>query len=129
MIEPIPKHLNDLVDQIIGASMEMHSELGPGLSEKAYESCLIEELSYRGISAKRQVYLPVKYKGREVKAYYKIDVLVDDCLIVEVKTVESLSLIDRDQVIGYLRQSGYRLGLLLNFRTLHMRDGIKRVAL
>jgi GxxExxY protein len=129
MIEPIPKYVNDLANRTIGAALAVHTEVGPGLSEKAYELCLVEELGYKGINAKRQIYLPVKYKGCEVKAYYKIDLLVDNCLIVEIKTVESLSQIDSDQLLGYLKQSGHRLGLLLNFRTLHMRDGIKRVAL
>jgi GxxExxY protein len=129
LIEPIPKYVNDIANRTIGAALEVHTELGPGLSEKAYELCLINELSNRGINARRQIYLPVKYKGSEIKAHYRIDMLVDNCLIVEIKTVESLSQFDNDQLLGYLKQSGHRLGLLLNFRTLHLRDGIKRVAL
>ena len=129
IIQPIPDYVNRLATVSMDVAYEVHTELGPGLSEKAYELGLIEEFQLRNIKAKRQVYQPVRYKGRKIKAFYRIDILVEDKLILEIKTVEALQTIHRQQLLTYLKQSGRRLGLLMNFNTLHMKDGIWRVAL
>lgn len=128
IIQPIPDYVNRLANLSIDVAYEVHTDLGPGLSEKSYELSLVKEFELRNIMAKRQVYLPVRYKGHKINACYRIDVLVEDALILEIKTVESLQTIHRQQLLSYLKQSGRRLGLLMNFNTLHMKDGIWRVA-
>jgi GxxExxY protein len=107
----------------------VHKEIGPGLLESAYESCLTDELISRGLTIKTQVSLPIKFKGKEHKDAYRIDLLVEDCLIVEIKSVETLQLVHKQQVLTYLRFSGRRLGLLINFNSGLIKDGIKRVVL
>jgi GxxExxY protein len=128
-LNPIPDNVNILSNIVINSALAVHTELGPGLSEKSYELSLIKELKSRGINAKRQVYLPVRYKDDQIDAYYRIDVLVEGVLVIEVKTVELLLPLHRLQLLSYLKQSGNRLGVLLNFNTSHVRDGIWRVAL
>jgi GxxExxY protein len=121
-------NINDVSGAIVDAALRVHSALGPGLLEKAYEVCLVHELRSRGYSASTQVPLPVVYDGLRMDAGYRLDLLVEDTIVVEIKAVDAMSPIHEAQLLTYLKLSGKPLGLLLNFNVLHMRDGIKRVA-
>ena len=107
--------------------MKVHSALGCGLLESAYETCLSHEISAQGLEVKRQVMLPVRYDGVELDAGYRLDLLIDRCVIVELKAVDKIAPIHLAQLLSYLKLSGCRLGYLLNFNVVHMRDGIKRL--
>ncbi|MDP3483753.1 MAG: GxxExxY protein [Sulfuricella sp.] len=113
--------------QIIAEAMKVHSALGCGLLESAYEVCLAYELEKNGLEVKRQVALPVVYDGLKLDAGYRLDLLVGDCVIVELKAVEKLAPIHTAQLLSYLKLSGHKLGFILNFNVIHMRDGIKRI--
>lgn len=117
---------SDLTREIIGAAMEVHRELGPGLLESAYEMCLCHELHLRGLSFRRQVRLPVNYKGIRLDCGYRIDVLVEERVIVELKAVEKITSIDEAQLLTYLRLNNTRVGLLINFNVPVLKDGITR---
>ena len=117
----------DLGEVIIGCAMKVHSALGPGLLESAYETCLVHELSKTNDNVKRQVALPVVYDGVELDAGYRIDLLVENSVILELKAVERLLLIHAVQLLSYLRLSNKSLGYLLDFNVVHMRNGIRRV--
>jgi GxxExxY protein len=120
--------LNELSGIIIDAAMEVHRELGPGLLERVYEASLAKELRLRGISSVRQLPQPVIYKGEELEDEgYKIDLLVEDCIIVELKTVSELLPIHHSQLLTYLRLSEKKLGLLINFHVPLLKNGIKRL--
>ena len=119
--------LNEISGQIIDAAIRVHSALGPGLLESAYEACLMFELSRRGLRVQQQLPLPVKYEGLLLEVGYRIDLLVEDKVIVEIKTVSKLARIHQAQLLSYLKMSNRRLGLLLNFHELHLKDGIKRM--
>jgi GxxExxY protein len=121
------EELNLLSEQIIGAAIEVHRELGPGVLEHSYEASLQHELSLRGISSVRQLLLPLTYKGLIIPDSYRIDLLVDDKIVVEIKTVEALKPVHSAQVLTYLRMSGKSLGLLINFHVPLLRDGLKRL--
>ena len=127
MAMPYEKDL--LTDQIIGFAIEVHRHLGPGLLESAYEECLCYELSANGIAFRRQVPLPVVYKGVRLDCGYRIDVVVDNRLILELKATERLMPIHEAQVLTYMRLSGLPTGLLLNFNTPVLKDGIRRLML
>ena len=118
---------NELTHAIIGAALEVHKALGPGLMEAIYEECLIAELQMRGIKVAHQVHVPILYKGQQVGNPLIIDLLVEDSVIVELKTVQELQDIHSAQLLSYLRLTGNKLGLLINFNTAHLRDGLKRV--
>jgi len=119
---------NDLSYEIIGAALEVHRILGPGLLESAYEECLCYELDQRGLSYKRQQWLPMRYKNIVVREkMYRIDVWVEDKVIVDIKSVEQIPLVYKKQVLTYLQQTGCKLGLLLNFNVNLLRDGIERI--
>ena len=118
--------INEITGQIIDGAMRVHSQLGPGLLESAYEACLAYELQKRRIGFHRQLALPVEYDGLRVDAGYRIDLLVEDSVIVELKAVESISPVHRAQLLSYLRLSRKRVGLLLNFNVRRLRDGIER---
>jgi GxxExxY protein len=107
--------------------MRVHSVLGPGLLEHAYAVCLAHELSRRGAKVSRQIPLPAVYDGIQVEAGYRIDLIVEEALIVEVKAVEKLLPIHTAQLLSYLKLAKVRLGLLFNFNVMHLKDGIKRV--
>ncbi len=113
---------------IIAAAIEVHRHLGPGLLESAYETALARELTLREIAFSRQVCLPVEYKGVHLDDAYRIDLLVGDCVVVEIKAVKQLLPVHEIQLLTYLRFSGRRLGLLLNFHAATMKSGIKRIA-
>ena len=120
---------NQVSDKIIGAAIEVHRELGPGLLENTYETCLAHELTLRGIPFERQMAINVNYKGVELDCGFRVDLFVDDLVVVELKAVEILVPIHTAQVLTYLKLTGCKLGLLLNFNTTLLKDGIKRVAL
>ena len=120
---------NDITEKIIGSSIELHRVLGPGLLESAYEECLCYELSQRNLTFKRQLALPVVYKGVKLDCGYRIDLLVEDLVIVELKTVERLLPIHEAQLLTYLRLCKKSLGLLINFNVPVIKSGIKRVVL
>jgi GxxExxY protein len=119
----------ELSGQIRGAAIEVHRELGPGLLESAYEECLCYELRSRGIAFDRQLELPVKYKGLHLDCGYRIDVLVEKKIILELKSVDSLLAIHDAQLMTYLKLSGCKLGMLMNFNVVLMKDGMKRIVL
>jgi GxxExxY protein len=116
-----------ITDKIIGAAIEVHRVLGPGLLESAYEECLCYELSQRGLEFKRQVGLPVAYKGIKLACGYKMDLLVEDLIVVELKTVESLLRLHAAQLLSYLRLSGKPVGLLINFNSSTLKGGLRRI--
>jgi GxxExxY protein len=118
---------NDLGGTILGCTMNVHTVLGPGLLESTYEACLVHEFSKAGLTVARQVALPIRYDGIELEAAYRIDLLVNDLIILELKVVDQLLPVHTAQLLNYLKLSQRRLGYLLNFNVVHMRDGIKRV--
>ena len=118
---------NSLGDAILGCAMTVHSALGPGLLESTYEVCMVHEFSKAGLTVAKQVALPVRYDGIELDAGYRIDLLVEDMVILELKVVEKLLPIHTAQLLSYMKLSELKLGYLLNFNVVHMRDGIKRV--
>ena len=111
---------------VLDAAMKVHTALGPGLLESTYEACLAQELKKAGLSVQTQVALPVVYDGLKLEIGYRIDLLVEDLVLVEVKSVEALAPIHHAQVLTYLKLSGKSLGLLINFNVVHLKDGIKR---
>jgi len=119
--------INKLSSEIIGTAIEVHKSLGPGLLESAYEECLTYELGLRCISVKRQVPIPVVYKGKKLDCGYRLDVIVENAIILELKSCEKIEPIHKTQLLTYLRLSGFNLGLLLNFNVAVMKDGIVRV--
>ena len=119
--------MKELSDKIIGAAIEVHKILGPGLLENTYERCLVHELVLRGMHAKRQEKQPINYKGLEIDEGYRIDILVDRKIILELKAVDHLNNIHTAQLLTYLKLSGCKLGYLMNFNVRLLKDGIKRV--
>jgi GxxExxY protein len=114
---------------VIGAAIEVHRHLGPGLLESAYQRCLVKELETRGLSVAREVAVPMRYKGEDIGTAYRIDLLIENTLIVELKSVESLHPIHIAQLLTYLRLTNKPVGLLINFNTVLLKDGIRRVLL
>ena len=115
-----------LTEQIIGAAIEVHRQIGPGLLESSYQVCFCRELELRRIPFRRQVELPVVYKGVRLDAGYRIDVVVADRVIVELKSVEKILPVHEAQLLTYLRLSGLRVGFLINFNVPVLKDGIVR---
>lgn len=113
--------------QIVDAGLKVHRALGPGLLESAYEACLTHELARRGLNVRRQVPQPLEYEGLRLDAGYRLDLVVDDLVIVEVKAVEALSRLHEAQLITYLKLSGLRLGLLINFNVALFKEGVRRL--
>ncbi|MEP6491250.1 MAG: GxxExxY protein [bacterium] len=120
--------INDCSRTVVDAAMMVHSALGPGLLESAYEACMAHELRSRGLRVATQTTLPVVYRGARIDAGYRIDVLVEDAVVIELKAVSRLLPIHQAQLLSYLRLSGCRLGLLINFHVPRLRDGLKRMA-
>lgn len=116
-----------LSERVIGCAIEVHRHLGPGLLESAYEDCLCFELGNTGLRFRRQVELPVIYKGMPLASAYRLDILVDERLVLEVKSVERILAVHEAQLLTYLRMSGHRAGLLLNFNHAVLKEGIRRV--
>ncbi len=119
--------INNLTGEVIGAAIEVHKHLGPGLLESAYEECLCHELSLRKISYERQKQLPISYKQVKLDLSYRIDVVVEGRIILELKSCEKIENIYKAQLLTYLRLSGLKLGLILNFNVPIMKEGILRV--
>ena len=120
--------INRLAGEVIGAAIEVHKSLGPGLLESAYEECLCHELDLRKIAYERQKALPVEYKGVRLDCGYRLDVVVGDKLIVELKAVESLLPIHKAQLLTYLKLAGIKTGLIINFNVSALKDGIQRIS-
>jgi GxxExxY protein len=118
--------LNKLTQRIIGAAIEVHRHLGPGLLESVYETCLAYELERLGLNVERQKALPVVYKQIHLEQGYRLDLLVDGKVVVELKVVETVTPVHKAQVLSYLKLSGYPIGLLLNFNVKLLKDGIHR---
>jgi GxxExxY protein len=118
-----------LTHRVIACATEVHKHLGPGLLESSYERCLLQELESVGIAAKSQMSLPISYKGLDIESGYRLDIIVAGCLIIELKAVDELEHIHTAQLLTYLKLSGVKTGLLINFNTARLADGIKRVSL
>ena len=119
--------LNDLTEKIIGCAIKVHRALGPGLLESAYEVCLVHELRKAGLSVEKQVPLSIIYDGIELEACYQLDVVVEDLIILELKSVERIMPIHEAQLLTYLKLTNKKLGLLINFNIQLLKNGIKRM--
>tara|TARA_R110002167_G_scaffold35321_1_gene112883 strand:+ start:127 stop:501 length:375 start_codon:yes stop_codon:yes gene_type:complete len=118
---------NDLSGIIVGAAIEVHRHLGPGLLESAYENCLFHELKLQKVKCKSQVYLPLNYKGEEIGRGYRLDLLVENLIIVEIKAICKIEPIHKAQLLTYLKLTNLKLGLLLNFNVPVLKNGICRM--
>ncbi len=123
----IPPELNELARKVVDAAYRVHWILGPGLFESVYEACLLHELRKRGVRCENQKAIPVFYDNIEMGMGFRADVMVEDCLIVEIKTVDMISPAHKAQVITYLRLTGCKLGLLINFNAPTLKSGIRRI--
>jgi GxxExxY protein len=121
--------LDRLARIVVDSGLTVHRALGPGLLESAYEHCLAHELGARGVSLKRQVALPILYKGLPLDAGYRLDILVEESIVIEVKAVDSLTRLHEAQVLTYLKLSGHHLGFLMNFNVALFKLGVRRIAL
>jgi GxxExxY protein len=119
--------LNEISGRIIACALKVHSAIGPGVLESVYQTCLLHELQKAGLSVQSQVALPVVYDNLRLDSGYRLDLLVEDTVIVELKCMEALLPIHKAQLLTYLRLANKPLGLLLNFNVVHLREGIKRV--
>ncbi len=128
-IEPIPADLDRIARQVVDAAHAVHRALGPGLLESVYEVCLLHELANRGLKVDRQVAVPITYDNVRLDAGLRLDLVVENSLLLELKAVETILPVHQAQVLTYLKLSGFRLGLLINFNVPVIRDGIKRIAL
>jgi len=117
---------HEITEAIIGAAIDVHRELGPGLLESAYEECFCHPLHLRGLNFQRQVELPVAYKGLKLDCGYRLDVVVENSVVVELKSIEQISPIHQAQLLTYLRLSGKKVGLLINFNVAVLKNGIVR---
>jgi GxxExxY protein len=120
---------NEITHEIIGAAIEVHKLLGPGLLESAYEECLVHELRLRNLRVDRQKAVPVVYKETKLECGYRIDLLVEGRIVVELKSIDFLGPIHEAIVLTYLRLSGHHLGLLINFNVAALKDGVRRFIL
>ena len=125
----MPTHVNDLTRVIIGAAIEVHRSLGPGLLESAYHICLARELEIHGIPFKFKWPLPLEYKGLRLPKGYEMDLLVEDAVVVEVKSIVAIAPIHEAQLLTYMRLAHLRVGLLMNFNEVVLKDGIRRKVL
>ena len=121
------RRLNQISGEIVDAAVHVHTNLGPGLLESTYETCLTYELRERGLAVRTQVPVPIVYKGIRLDQGYRIDMLVEEAVVVEIKTIAGIHPVHEAQLLTHLKHSGHRLGLLLNFNVPLMRDGIKRI--
>ena len=121
------EELDSITKQVIGGAIDVHRALGPGLLESVYETCLASELIDRGIRVERQKGLPVTYKELTLESGYRLDLLVNGKVIVEIKAVEQLSPLHKSQLLTYLKLSGLRVGLLINFNVTELRKGVQRI--
>lgn len=124
---PEGMELNGISSRILGAAFKVHTEIGPGVLESVYQSCMHHELKKAGLCVEAQVAVPVQYDGLQLESGYRIDLLVEDMVVVELKCVDGLLPIHKAQLLTYLKLANKPLGLLLNFNVVHMREGIKRI--
>ena len=122
-----PAEYNRLTRRVIGAAMNVHRTLGPGLLESAYQHCLAIELQEERIAFEQQVALALSYRGHVLDCSYRLDFVVERCLVLEIKAVESLAPIHQAQLLSYLRMGGYKVGLLINFHESLLKNGLRRV--
>lgn len=127
LVRPHLLHVNEITGAIVKSAMKVHSLLGPGLLESAYQACLAHELRKRGLTVATQVGLRVVYDGEKIELGYRMDLVVENRVVVEVKSVDALHPIHQAQLLSYMRLSGLAVGLLINFNVLHLREGIKRM--
>jgi len=125
--QEITPRINYITGKVVAAAMKVHTALGPGLLESAYHACLAHELRKHGLAVASQVGLPVIYDGEKLDLGYRIDLIVGDVVIVEVKCVESINPVHQAQLLSYMRLSGRRVGLLINFHVERLKNGIKRM--
>jgi GxxExxY protein len=119
--------INEITRRILGGGFKVHSALGPGLFEKTYHLCLAHEIGKSGLKVESEVVLPVVYDGIKIDAAYRVDLRVEDNVLVEVKAVDALADVHTSQMLTYLKLSGLHVGLILNFNEVHLLDGIKRI--
>jgi GxxExxY protein len=129
VFEPLPPDIENLANIVVDAAYKVHSSLGPGLLESVYETCLAHELRKRGIAIETQVTIPIVYDGIRLEAGLRVDLLVNKQLLVEVKAVEEMNRVFKAQVLTYLKLTGLRLGLLINFNVPLIKNGIERIIL
>ena len=127
--EKIDSETDKVANQIVDAAFQVHQTLGPGLLENAYELCLAHELGQRSLKVERQVAVPLIYKGIEIPVGFRMDLLVNDSIVLEIKAVEALTSIFEAQILTYLKLSKKRLGFLINFNEVMFKKGIRRIAL
>src|SRR4051812_662423 len=120
--------VNEITERIIGAASEVHRHLGPGLLESAYEECLCYELNQLGLAFQRQGHLPIRYKGIQLQSAHRMDLIVEDTVVVELKATEDMPPLYAAQVLTYLRSADKPVGLLINFNVPVLKDGLKRIA-
>lgn len=125
--EPIPPETERVASEIVDAALKVHKTLGPGLLESVYETCLAFELEKRGLSIKKQLALPIIYEDIKLDAGLRLDLLVENCVIIELKAVENINSLFEAQLLTYLKLSGVRLGFLINFNVPLIKQGIKRI--
>ena len=128
-MHPIYEKANTTSKRVIGAAIEVHRKMGPGLIESIYEKCLMRELSLQNIPAKNQIQVPIEYKGYTFEEPLRLDILVDDCLLLELKSVETVHPIHKAQLLSYMKLLKIPIGLLLNFHEIRLSDGISRMIL
>ena len=127
-VDPLQKRINDITERLIGCGISVHRVLGPGLLESAYEECICFELNEAGLKFERQVPLPVIYKGVKLDCGYRMDIVIENLVIAEIKAVERLLPIHDAQLLSYLRLYDKRVGLLMNFHAVVLKNGLKRIA-
>jgi GxxExxY protein len=126
-IQPIPQRTEEIAKAVLDASFIVHTALGPGLLESVYETCLVYELKLSGLIFEAQIALPIVYNNITVESGLRVDVFVEKCVIVEIKAVEAVLPVHNAQLLTYLKLAKVRLGLLINFNVVHLRDGITRL--
>ena len=124
---PIPPRTEEVTKMILDAAFKVHSALGPGLLESVYETCLLHELKSNNFRIENQLSLPVVYEDITVDSGLRLDLMVENCVIVEIKAVENIIPLYHAQILTYLKLTKKRIGLLINFNTIHLRDGIRRI--
>ena len=123
----LPINIEKIASHITDSAYRIHSEHGPGMLEKSYEFCLFHDLKDLGYEVETQVSLPIYHHDHRLEGAYRIDMIINDCLVIEIKSIESIQHIHRKQLLTYLRAGGFRLGILINFNCTSHQDGIKRV--
>ena len=125
--QPIPHDFNELSRIIVDCAFKVHKALGPGLLENSYRQCLVHELNRHLLHVQTEACLPIRYEGLVLESGYRMDILVNDAIVVELKSIDELLAIHHAQSLSYLKHSGKRLGLLINFNSVRLKDGIRRV--